>query len=822
MLNTIMKKGLEEILCSLPNDRGLRVLEIGAGTGATSSYLLSVLTEHRAEYVFTDISKLFLSKAQKSFSEYPFVKYKFLDIEVDPLEQGFNLNEYDIIVASNVLHATCDLRQSLHHVRKLLSPYGLLILFEGTRPQRWVDLIFGLMDGWWRFTDTDIRQDYPLLPADRWQELLRESNFDKTGIIASGNDKEEGLAPIVLLSQADDGGKSMSKSPRWLLFIDSTEVGVTLIEHLEVQGTEYVAVRVGSEFVQQDEKTFIIDPLCHEHYGQLFSSFDRPFDKVVHLWSLNTPDTKNLNTDNYETLFAHSCRSVLSIVQSLNTYGNTPKLWLVTCTAQAVIDAPTGFMQSPLWGMGKVIAIEHPEFQCSCIDLDGETDASQMLIRELYSATDEDQIAFRRGRRYVARLKRREITSEELSGVSDLDLDHEATYLITGGTGDLGLLIANWMCEQGARHLALIARSLPDEQVFDRIQDMRKHGIEVRVFQADVANQNELEEVFQDIRASMPMLRGVIHSAGVLNDGIIAKQTWPRFEEVFAPKIYGAWNLHLLVQDSDIDFFILFSSAVGMLGNTGQANHAAANIFLDMLAAYRHSCGLPATSIAWGAWSKTGAVSRRAGLSHQFEINGIGNIEPDEGLGVLGLLMHESPVQVGVMPIDWDRFSQYYKSNQFYERIYEYEPQETSHDDGLLLRELIEMDAAEQHRYLLSELTIKISDMLQVGQGVNIEPRTKLLDLGVDSLMALEFKKKLERDFDCALPATLVFDYPNIEEIARFIELNVLDQNEKSTAVGEVNDATAEKNKQQETLDDLTEEELLELLSREIGESIEN
>src|SRR5690606_36162032 len=157
----------------------LRVLEIGAGTGGTTAALLPELPAERTDYVFTDVSPLFLERAREKFSRYPFVRYELLDIEQEPDAQGFAGQQFDVIVAANVLHATENLTQTLAHVRHLLAPGGRLILMEGTRPQRWVDLTFGLTEGWWRLHDFSLRPSYPLLTRSAWKNLLQEQGFDQ-------------------------------------------------------------------------------------------------------------------------------------------------------------------------------------------------------------------------------------------------------------------------------------------------------------------------------------------------------------------------------------------------------------------------------------------------------------------------------------------------------------------------------------------------------------------------------------------------------------------------------------------------------------------
>ena len=180
VFNTLVQQAVSAAIFQFSQNRSVQLLEIGAGTGGTTSYILPHLLSNQVEYTFTDISTLFTTKAQERFSEYPFVRYQILDIELDPTAQGFEPQKYDIIIAANVLHATSSISQTLQHIRKLLVPGGLLVLVELTDPQRWLDLTFGLLKGWWRFRDLDLRPDYPLLPVEKWQQVLQENGFEQT------------------------------------------------------------------------------------------------------------------------------------------------------------------------------------------------------------------------------------------------------------------------------------------------------------------------------------------------------------------------------------------------------------------------------------------------------------------------------------------------------------------------------------------------------------------------------------------------------------------------------------------------------------------
>jgi acyl transferase domain-containing protein/NADPH:quinone reductase-like Zn-dependent oxidoreductase/acyl carrier protein/SAM-dependent methyltransferase/GNAT superfamily N-acetyltransferase len=1080
VLNTLVQRTLSEVLARLSTTGGIRVLEIGAGTGGTTSYLLPDLPAERTEYVFTDVTAAFTTRAQHQFAAYPFIDYRLLDIEQAPETQGFTAHHYHVVVAANVLHATVDLRQTLRHVRSLLAPGGLLVLIEVTTPSAWIDLTFGLTEGWWRFADTELRPDCPLLAAERWRALLREMGFTEPVALTP-----PGAQQTLILAQAAQ--ETEARTRPWLILADGQGVGERLAEGLAARGDNPIRVLPGAGYERLDECTFRLNPGSPADYRALLEALPG-LSGVVQCWPLDAAPTPSLEASD-----AASCASTLYLVQALTALTKPPALWLATrgavacpdpCSPSAYPPVP-GLNQAPLWGLGQVIALEHPELGCVRVDLDPQAELEEVaeaLLEELVASDQrEDQIAYRGGVRHVARLVRQakpasdrplrleisergtleglalkpmercrpepgeveirvqatglnfidvldalgllpyeragglggecagevvavgegvewlkagdravalaagsfsayvttraelaavypdqlspveavtvpiafltayyalhqvariqagdrvlihaaaggtgmaavqlaqqagaevyataspgkwealralgvehlyssrtlafgeailrdtggagvdmvlnSLTGEgfiehslavlgqggrfveiarrdvwtpeqvaavrpdvryclldmrervqqdpaavsallgevlgrfasgqlkplpcrvfpleqaveafrcmqqarhlgkivvvppgEVSQAGPVALRADGRYLITGGLGGLGLRVARWLVERGARQLALIGRRPPDEAARSQLMELEERGVEVIVAQADVANREQLAGVLARLDARYP-LRGVIHAAGALDDGGLKGQSWERFARVLAPKVLGAWHLHTLTQDSPLDFFVLFSSVAALLGSMGQGNHAAANAFLDALAHYRRAHGLPGLAINWGAWSEIGAAAKRLG---QMRLKGMGVIAPEQGLEILEQLLGQASAQVGVAPIDWSQFG---ADSPFLGEFRSAALPKQRRPSANFVDELAAAPVAERQALLTAHVQAQLTQVLGHGDKEAVPLARDFAELGIDSLTSLELRNRLQNTLGCKLPSTLAFDYPTVEAL---------------------------------------------------------
>ncbi|MGB0126281.1 MAG: SDR family NAD(P)-dependent oxidoreductase, partial [Rhodocyclaceae bacterium] len=606
-----------------PSGRPLRLLEIGAGTGSTTAHVLPRLAGRAIEYTFTDVSPLFLNRARERFAGQEGMRYELLDIGHAPAEQGFPAAHYDLILGANVVHATPDLQRSLENLRGLLAPGGLLVLLEGTLPQRFGDVTVGLLEGWWAYADTQ-RRNYALMARPQWLDLLAQCGFDGARALPGENDHPVWSQQAIFVAQVPRAEVRMPQ--RWLLRPDTGGVAEALAAALRARGdgAEWLpAAGVAPEIV------------ATALAGALRAG--SPAAALVDLTALDTVLAEDTDgaalMDGQRDLLG----GALALVQTLAAQGgqDLPALWWVTRGAQAVLPGESAHpAQASLWGMSHVVAIEHPELRCHRVDLDPAAAAepsAASLLAELDLAAREDQLALRGARRLARRLVSSAPRRESGAGVS---LREDRSYLVTGGLHGLGLRVARWLADRGARHLRLMGRRAPDALAAAEIDALRARGIDVQVVQGDVADAVAVQRA---VAEAVPALAGVVHSAGALDDGVLASLNWQRFENVLAAKVRGSWNLHRLA--GDLDFLVLFSSGASVGGSAGQANHAAANAFEDALAWYRQAAGLPTLSINWGPWAEIGAAADRK-LTQPGLLD---LIAPADGLAALEHLLRREP-----------------------------------------------------------------------------------------------------------------------------------------------------------------------------------
>jgi acyl transferase domain-containing protein/esterase/lipase len=567
----------------------------------------------------------------------------------------------------------------------------------------------------------------------------------------------------------------------WIIFADQAGLGKVLAELLQQQGQNCLLLYRDEVYSSQETGVLNLDPSCSEDFERMFQDFIIPsqlsLKGVIHLWSLDTTTTEKLTIDSLEQEHFWICSSILHLLQSLVKYNQSisPKIWLVTRGAMAVKTVlPLAVNQASLWGLSKVLADEHPEFWGGIVDLDPEvtSDEAEALFAEIWDSQEEDNLAFRDEKRYALRL-----VQSDQSEFQELSLRSDSTYLITGGLGGLGLKVAKWMVEQGARHLVLIGRREASTEVRKSLNQLQEVGAEIRVVQADVSSSENMSQILREIKASMPLLRGIIHTAGIISDGVLIQQNWKQFNKVLEPKIKGAWNLHTLTQDFSLDFFILFSSATSFLSSPGQGNYAAANFFLDALAHYRKMQGLPALSINWGPWAEVGMTARMSSRDQsRLAARGLNAMTTEQGLQVLQYVLQSKFTQVGVFSIRWSEWLKQYPEAtrppyllEIASEVQQAIPQvEKEQKENIIFEKLLKAPSEQREEIIISYLQQQIAEVLQLDRS-QIQVFHNIIEIGMDSLMVMETINHVQQNLKLMLYPREFYERPKIETLGKYL-----------------------------------------------------
>jgi myxalamid-type polyketide synthase MxaE and MxaD len=469
-----------------------------------------------------------------------------------------------------------------------------------------------------------------------------------------------------------------------------------------------------------------------------------------------------------------------------------PRLWLVTVGAQpagvAALDLAVD--QAPLWGLGRTLAGEIPEIWGGLVDLDPEAPSGEsanallcQILAQTGGADGEDQVAFRGGVRYGCRLM------PQLPAATPPKAwawSKDATYLITGGMGDLGLLVARWMVEQGACHLLLIGRSgLPERRTWgaastseltarriSAVRELEARGAHVHLRVADVSAAEELIPCLESFSAEgWPAIRGVVHAAGVLGERELVDLDRDGLAAVMRPKVAGCCLLDRYFASDDLDFFVLFSSASALLSSPRLGAYAAANAYLDAVAHRRRAAGRVALSVNWGAWAGLG-LARGFPAAQESGPRVAAVLTPELGLAVLGRLLLAGATQAGVLPIDWSLWRRSYPTlarAPLFSALF-LEPAAERTEPGSELAAERFLAAAPEERLALAEgyLRALLGRVLQI-DGEQLDPQRPLISFGFDSLMGVEVKQRIERELGVVVPMVRLIGDANLAQLAEWL-----------------------------------------------------
>ncbi|WP_036346582.1 type I polyketide synthase [Mycolicibacterium aromaticivorans] len=608
----------------------------------------------------------------------------------------------------------------------------------------------------------------------------------------------------------------------WLLLRDGTGVGAAVSDEMRRRGHR---IRV----IDHDDR----NELAATDFAALF---DDDLRGIIDCWPLDITESGSVE-EQYRLGVLTALRLAKALAQQ-----DTPdqlRLHVVTANAQPAPGTQLrGVDQSALWGLGRVIGHQElPEHWGGLIDIDAADGHAQIAARiceHLLNGGPEDQVAIRGEVTYVPRLR----PCDQLTRPFPTKLSPDATYVVTGGSGALGRVVARYLAERGARHIALWARSAipprhswpgltaeePHFETVTAIIDIERLGAHVTTASIDIADPEQVSAWLRDhARGGGRSVRGIIHAAGSVNDQLLVNISEEDFIAVMAPKVTGARVLHDAVKDHQLDFFVMFGSAGSTIASPGQGNYAAANAFLDAFAHYRREQGLPALTIGWGPWS-VGMVEE-LNLEKLYAARGIELITPAVGALILDRLINQQPAEVVAISADWGRARQAGLGSRLPMMFAELGTSETlpgaGESDGSILMMLATTPEADRPAVISDQLRQIVAAVFDCAVE-DFEPDDMLDDIGLDSMMAMDFRVRINMTFSIDLPVLEILRGVSVNSLAdrvlaelHFIHGDVATAPTESAGTTDLPDLDEELDQLMAELSDADLQELLAQLENE-------
>ncbi len=548
----------------------------------------------------------------------------------------------------------------------------------------------------------------------------------------------------------------------WLIFADHGEIGDSLTHYMLNHGHKVIVVRWGKDTIVNGQTEITIDAAKMADFHLLMPHLPEQLGGIVYLWGVELPAGMEMGVQALEAGQQQILGGLLHLTQSLIEARRAVPIWIVTQGAQSVGQerAELSPAQATLWGFSRVIREEQPDLWGGLLDLDPKTseNAVHAICNELGATDGEDQIAYRAGLRYALRLVR----SEWPQSTQPYHFRPDGTYLITGGLGDIGSRLSKWMVEQGARRLILMGRTeLPPRsqwrdtpadsnlgQKISIVRQLESLGASVHLAAIDAADEANLRAYLETFEhEGWPPIIGVIHAAGLLDVRLLQQMDWETMYYALRPKVVGGWLLHNLLPN--VEMFINFSSINSLLGLPGQGNYAAANAFLDSMAAFRKAQGQHSLNINWSVWEGMGYAASAAGAesSSQLASQGIQGFPAEQGVQVVGEAMSLQIAELIVVPADRQQYQQARSARQYpmLKHLLQESPlRGVEQQPGMMLQvveRLFATDAKLRLSLLSDHLLQVISQLLRISP-TRIKREVPLGNYGMSSLIGMELRNR--------------------------------------------------------------------------------
>lgn len=567
-----------------------------------------------------------------------------------------------------------------------------------------------------------------------------------------------------------------------ILFGDEEDMVDALADKLEQHGADVVKVDAikhvnGSAFERINDTCFAINPEEKGDWSELFKTLSREgADNGFQIIYGNFYDSISLESQEAVPYTEVKVFYHLLEVITKGGYLRNTKVQILTKQVQNLSDGEdVNLAGSLLWGFAKTLSLEYPEIYAGIVDIDEAALENDAFIASLLG-TELEERAVRGQERYEARLVTHKDFMKKHASEQRISVRADASYLITGGTGALGMAYIKQLMKEGARNFILVSRHEPDALVQDELQELRKQGASICTVCGDVSQFESLKEALQEASTQMPPVKGVVDAAGVLHDKMLTELDWEGFRSVLEPKVAGAIHLYRLLKDSNLDFFMMLSSITSVVGNMGQANYGSANYFFNRFASCLRKQGIPAYTFCWGPWGKSGMAANSEAVTKSLKRMGLTPIDREIAQAMIEEFIKAPYETMLLAEVDWDTLHASMKQapgktaflSELLTRKQDTSSGERENTKASVKETLATLSEQEKKEYLCVHLQDEFGRIMGFGKG-QLSIGEGLSEQGADSLMMFSMNAAVNQMLDLNMTVSVFFEYPTIEKLVEYL-----------------------------------------------------
>lgn len=553
----------------------------------------------------------------------------------------------------------------------------------------------------------------------------------------------------------------------WIIFSDN-ETNILKLGDLLVKNNIIVVSR-GNEYIEKER--IVIESNNREHYLKLFrlaaGKYPSSIINCLYLWGIESPSlSAGESTIEIENTIQLSYFNLVTLSTSFASEVTKNRGQLISLTVQSSsLNGAINPLQSILTGIHKTLLVEYPDISARLIDLDIFDTNTIKIITDIILTNDNEHkfLSIRDNKAFIPKLSKAGVKT------NPIEFHNNGSYLVTGGSGYIGTQLVKWLIENKAGHIYVVSRNGFSEET---IKSFSKSELKkITIFNYDISEQENVIELFSKINDLFLPLKGIFHASGILDDSTLLTTSWEKFKRVLKPKLLGTLYLHEYSKNLSLDYFVSFSSIASVFGSNGQVSYTAANAFLDAFMQYRRSNNLPAISLNWGPWAGGMANKIRENGSRIVESSGIIPIQLNDGLNLLRNALQLNRPQIGIFSLNWEKVKSYYPDISFISRVAgiketEYQPIVSDKPD--IIRKIEAAGSAGAFIVLAQYLHLELVNILGIKEE-QIDINQGFAEMGLNSLLAVELKNKIQSDLGITLSATAMFNFSNIKELAKCI-----------------------------------------------------